>query len=380
MSDKDFDHVFKDQLGNLSSTPSELNWIGIESQLPQSTTGQKRNIWWVAVLLLLLIGTMATFWIGSATKEAGSLQSLNVHTHQLEFDALTVSRLLAHSAPQPALPKQTYIAEAPHEGVVSSYPYRDQQITSRPTGSMPPTAVQEDLARLRLAGIDQLPHDALMVLNPVFYNEQEKLQRHAVSGFRVGPIVQAQISQHSGGSLPIDQATLFPQAGVAYGMAFHYDFNERWGLELDAMISSAEGIQLRFDQAAFSPNREQQQFTATSNYLRFPLLIKYRQPVAKQQHSNPSVWNYQLGLQYGRVNWVNLDNAANLFMPEQFNTHELGYLAGISRDWYLGKNYLFTMGARGGVSHGLTPGTAQPITWQLGLHAQLNLLLPRQAK
>lgn len=378
MSDKDFDSVFKDRLGDLSSTPSELNWVGIESQLPKRKA-RATFFWWVPVAaVLVFLGIWSgTQWLKPSS--SATLQPLHTWDSQLQFAPGTVARLLAAKSTADRFnslnynPSLSSTTELPSTAASSS---RVAKVSSTP-------AVNEnahaDMSSMSSLSVDRLSTDRVMVINPVFYDEDEQLKHYAVSGFRVGPIVQAQLGQHAGGSLPVDHATLSMQPGIAYGMAFHYDFSPRWGIEVDALISSTEGTRVRFDHATQSPVMEQDVFAATTNYVRIPVLVKYRQPVANRTNGLPSIWNYQVGLQYGRMNWVNLDASADLFMPNQFNIHELGYVAGISRDWYLGKNYLFTLGARGSVSHAISSTTTpSALTWQLGIHAQLNLLLPQK--
>ncbi len=378
MSDKDFDSVFKDRLGDLSSTPSELNWVGIESQLPKRKA-RGAFFWWVPVAAVLVsLGIWGgAKWMTSSSSPA--LQSISTWDSQLQFSPNTVAQLLAANALNKPVNTRKNSSTKPTTTEMTATTGSSSGTLQAPA---PPAIVQPayaDLSRLSSLSVDRLSTDQVMVVNPVFYDEEEQLKRYAVSGFRVGPIVQAQLGQHAGGSLPVDHASLGMQPGMAYGMAFHYDFSPRWGIEVDALISSAEGTRVRFDHAAQSPVMEQDVFSATTNYVRIPVLVKYRQPVASRTNTLPSIWNYQVGLQYGRMNWVNLDGSADLFMPNQFNTHELGYVAGISRDWYLGRNYLFSLGARGSVSHALSSTTTpSALTWQLGIHAQLNLLLPQK--
>lgn len=394
LSNNDFDRVFRERLGDLSSTPSGLNWVNIEAQLgsrkPASTAWKR---WSLAALLLLITSAGAGGWWMYYQERARTQTLQQQLNHPSILDGLagntagiiseSGTNILAEASLMAGIVSSESSTHAANNVRTSNTATGSGKSTNSPTTQYPVPEKAETIGLASLAsnagGIE--PH-------PWFYLPDGSINETAIRGLRLGPVAQYGITGQSGGlqeSLSGEEGfSPKPAPGVAYGLALDYDFGARWGLELQWLVSSVEGQQYTFNRnTGFRSSPDGiEDFSTRLNYIRLPLAVKYRLPVAGNPANAPRVWNLMAGISYGRLNWVNLEEAPATLQPRHFNTNELGVLAGISHDWYLGRNYLATLGLRSGWSNNMA---SLPALWNTSTHhgsyyialqAKIQLLVP----
>jgi hypothetical protein len=394
LSNNDFDRVFRERLGDLSSTPSGLNWVNIEAQLgsrkPASTVWKR----WSLVALLLLIGGAGAGGWWMYYQERAQSESLR---HQLANPTFLDGHTRHTAGIVSGSGKQNIAAAGLMAADGQDVPATTTNRSVRTTGPASTTGISAATASFHYPVPDKAESIGLAALHtdvggiephPWFYLPDGRINETAMRGLRLGPVAQYGLTGHSGGlQEDISRQEGFkplPALGVSYGLALDYDFGARWGLELQWLVSSVEGQHYTFnpDNGFRSSPDGVDGFSTRLNYIRLPLAVKYRIPVAGNPAHAPRVWNLSAGLSYGRLNWVNLEEAPATLQPRHFNTNELGILAGISHDWYLGRNYLATLGLRSGWSNNMA---ALPAIWNtqthhgsyyVALQAKIQLLVP----
>ncbi len=388
VSDNNFDQHFRDQLGNLSSTPSDRNWMAIERQLPVAER-KKMNWWWVFPVVMMLGFTAGAIWYLDALEDRKEWQAAQLipggtFDATMRIDLPVFNRLVARQAA--GSPLYSFPVSGQRSVVAAMVPstQRNQQESGVFAPEPRTTASSENKPFGFL--MNSLQADVLSTspvkLNPIFYDTDRQLRPQAIAGLRIGPMAMAQLTGFSGSQVtqPFADKNYLPTltAGAAYGLALHYDMNSRWGITMEAIISSAEGQRFSYSPVANTMVPEQLSYQVATNYLRLPVMLKYRGEMLRNVSPNPVLWNLQAGMVYGRLNWVNLDDAGQLVMSRDINSHELGIALGASADWYIGKNYVWTVGARFSAADRLSgrqslSGVAG--SWQTGLYTQLNWLL-----
>ena len=394
LSNNDFDRVFRERLGDLSSTPSGLNWVNIETQLgtrkPASTMWKR---WSLVALLLLISGAGASGWwmYYQERVQSESLRHQMANPTFLDGHTGHTAGIISSSGQQNlseagliAINEQDASASMANRTVRKTRSASATEIsaTTEPYQyPVPDKAESIGLTALHTDGGGIEPH-------PWFYLPDGRINETALRGLRLGPVAQYGLIGHTGGQQEAiareEGFSPVPSMGVSYGLALDYDFGARWGLELQWLVSSVEGQQYRFEpNSGFRSSPDGvSEFHTRLNYVRLPLAVKYRIPVAGNPAHAPRVWNLSAGLSYGRLNWVNLEESPATLQPRHFNTNELGVLAGISHDWYLGRNYLATLGLRSGWSNNIS---AMPALWNTNTHhgsyyvalqAKIQLLVP----
>lgn len=362
--------------------------MAIERNLPVAER-KRMNWWWVFPVIMLLGFTTGAIWYLDALEERKEWQSAQLipggtFDAAMRIDLPVFNRLVAHQAAGSRL--YTFPVTTQRTSQAVSLPMADVVLQD---------GGQSERQAEQLAGADNKPFGFLMsslaaaelstspiVLNPIFYDTDRQLRPQAIAGLRIGPMAMAQLTGFTGKQVtqPFADKNYQPDltTGAAYGLALHYDFNSRWGVTLEAIISSAEGQRFGYRPVANTMVPEQLRYQVSANYLRLPLMLKYRGEMLRNVSPNPVLWNLHAGMVYGRLNWVNLDDAGQLVMTRDINSHELGIALGASADWYIGKNYVWTVGARFSAADRLSGRNSlggQTGSWQTGLYTQLNWLL-----
>ena len=158
---------------------------------------------------------------------------------------------------------------------------------------------------------------------------------------RIGFIGMAQSTFLSGSGISLYQADVAGRKQLkvraAYGLSGAFDFSRSFGVEVNLLISSSEG------QAFRSKGKKSD---LRSNYIRVPVMLKYRFLRAGSLHGLPEAFCLKAGIEYGRLNWVNMDEFSGYLQPAQFNPSEFRTVADLSYEKYLSPQHILTGGVR----------------------------------
>lgn len=165
------------------------------------------------------------------------------------------------------------------------------------------------------------------------------------------------------------------QFGKAYGLNIGYDYTDRWGIELEAQISE-QGQKYNMRQLT-----EDHDCIKDVNllYLKFPLMMKYKQTFINNYNSKPIALSFLFGPQIGFLLKKNVMMDGNeLKNTPEYNKTEFGIAGGFDFDLFMTRNLALTIGGRTGFASSFKKG--QPMSFQLGVTTQLNFRFPKKIK
>ncbi|HUM52002.1 MAG TPA: outer membrane beta-barrel protein [Chitinophagales bacterium] len=161
--------------------------------------------------------------------------------------------------------------------------------------------------------------------------------------------------------------------GKSYGLNIGYDYNDHWGIELEAQY--AEQGQ-KYSETSVSMNAIKE---INLNYLKFPLMVKYKQSFINNYNSKPIVMSFLFGPQMGfLLKKETLLNKQSIPCNQGYSKVETGLAAGIDFDLYMMRYMYLTIGARTGFGTSFKKGV--PVSYQLGITTQFNFRIPKKIK
>jgi len=210
-------------------------------------------------------------------------------------------------------------------------------------------------------------------------SKKQKKPFNIGKGFYMGPTFGMNYNFMS--KAPIDKDADFsslqyrPHFGSSFGLSFGYDFSTRFGVVVDWIYSSDEGQ--RFAQVVDGSPTE---LSIELDYMKFPVLLKYKHSFLSEHGKNPIVLNFTGGFHYSLLRSRNtFINGELAYFDQQHNQHQWGVLGGAEVDIYATKQLFFTIGARAGFNAGTEgfprmkgPDGSNPIAFQSGAFARLN--------
>lgn len=160
--------------------------------------------------------------------------------------------------------------------------------------------------------------------------------------------------------------------GKAYGLNIGYDFKDHWGIESE--IQYIEQGQKYSERNNFGLSTK----SVNLNYVKAPILVKYKHSFINSYNSKPIVFSVLFGPQFSYLfkKEVLLNNQS--VPSNSYNKVEGGILAGIDFDLYMTRFMYLTIGARTGFGTSFKKGT--PCSYQLGVTTQFNFRIPKKIK
>lgn len=328
------DDVFKDRLKDFEAEPSDLSWIGIETQLPTGSflAAPLRVIAGVAAsVAVVTFGVIAGTQLNEATRSGlAANEAPAVNSSQLTRPLLSAT---PEVLPAADFTVASFVQPTTTSNFVASTRNERRELVSA-------EALDRNEAEPISLGDQAAPLTQVRHVKPISVDE-------ATKGFHVG--VQAGANntwlftptQHNG-----TVAEYQPAMGGSYGISAGYDFSSRAGVEVSVIASSSEGQNYSVVTEA-GPVRA----NAKVNYTRIPVVYKHRFAKHSGLLNTTVSTNYLIGLQYGRLNWVNVDQELAFIEQDDFNQQELGVTIGAEMDIYFAKNYMLTVGARAAVNN-----------------------------
>ncbi len=136
-------------------------------------------------------------------------------------------------------------------------------------------------------------------------------------------------------------------AGLAYGLLAGYDFNNKFGLQIEYHLVSqlAQRYEISSQYAA-------QTGSLRFNYNHIPLLFKFKWHPLKGVEQKPVVMDYIVGVQYGWLKSTTTPNFVYTTIPgsdyinQQVNLTEWDLVAAVNYDLYLNDRFFISMGGR----------------------------------
>ena len=161
--------------------------------------------------------------------------------------------------------------------------------------------------------------------------------------------------------------------GKSYGLNIGYDYNDHWGIQLEAQYSE-QGQ--KYTESSVSMNATKE---INLNYLKFPLMVKYKQSFINNYNSKPIVMSFLFGPQMGfLLQKETLLNKQSIPTNQGYSKVETGLAAGIDFDLYMMRYMYLTIGARTGFGTSFKKGV--PVSYQLGITTQFNFRVPKKIK
>jgi hypothetical protein len=209
--------------------------------------------------------------------------------------------------------------------------------------------------------------------------DKRRQDMKSMKGFFMGPGFGMNYNLMS--KAPIDRDADFsslsyrPHFGSTFGLTFGYDFSSRLGFMMDWVYSSDEGQ--RFAQVV---DGEPVNLSIELDYMKFPVVLKYKHRFLSQTGKNPVTLNFVGGFHYSVLRSRNtFVNGELSYFDQKHNQHQWGLVAGTEVDIYAGRQLFFTLGARMGFNAG-TEGFPRmkgaegnnPLAFQTGAFARLN--------
>jgi opacity protein-like surface antigen len=404
-SNNSIDRLFAEKLKGFEAVPNQHNWMSIEASLAARSLWKYRVIKRWALfgsVALLFIGANVFMWQKTMNSGLDSFDTgwylpdyqtviaeTDVNPDYLALPAfITNPKAIADELPEihepvnnemlvvnDVKPVKDVSVDVSHEALIADYTAENLQ-RAYPSKVLIATGYTVESPETK---------GNSLITN--FYIEDNQLQEARLSGVHFGPTIMAQYTWLGNKNLDRITNRYGYNAGVAggsaYGLNVGYDFNSKLGIQADIIFSSIEGADYTYS--------GKNNFRAMSdvpgklrlNYTRIPVMVKVRMSKLVQPLQTASVLSYMIGLEYGRLNWVNLDESMPYIPTENFNKQEWGLMMGMEYDIYLGKNYALTIGARGRMSTKLSDfpmilsnDFQTPHTFGIGVNARLNFVIP----
>lgn len=365
--ERPFDDQFKDQLSNYEEQPTDLSWIAVSSHLDAQRARRKRNNF-IALATVMLLG--AGGYLGwNATQDMAYGDQLRA-AHHAQFPVPSIERDMHRSSATQLPLASAGSAVTDGQEASASLEAVAHGVHEMEQSSMHHVPFNSKLSTLgassAFTGNMELPEGGPFIL------EDGTIRESAFKGFKVGLMGGVQHTSLHGHAIDNYMADrqISKVGGMRplFGIAARYDFSRTFGLETNLIISSEEG-QL-FDLEGATRN-------LSLNFIRIPVMASYQFAKIGQSGKYPNAVKVMAGLQYGRLNWVNLDDFGSDLQPDNFNTNELGLAAGVAYDQYFSEDYLLTAGLRGSVNnhYAVFPNVfnaQKMVSYNLGAYVQLN--------
>ena len=363
-SDHSFDRAFREKMQGVERMPSELPWIGISAALDQMRRKRRRKWLLGMTSVTALLALLLLYNPFSQDNTAAGYSWMNQFSG---LPGLAIPTMQSHPAPE----NQSFVADrnivtaAQSSSAGSQLKKRGKQsrgvvVANVTEKRKQPSASSGDVKQGKNSFPGQIPpamgmpaylsgiYPSAIPREENIFPEQKSfvlpdgsLDPLSFRMLRIGFIGMAQST--SLGSTGIDHY-LADAAGskrlkvrAAYGLSAALDFSRSFGVEVNLLISSSEG-------QAFQANGSRPDLR--SNYIRVPLMLKYRFLRAGALHGLPEAFCLKAGVEYGRLNWVNMDEFSGFLQPAQFNPSEFGAVADFSYEKYLSPQHILTGGVR----------------------------------
>ncbi|MFN8284207.1 MAG: outer membrane beta-barrel protein [Chitinophagales bacterium] len=161
--------------------------------------------------------------------------------------------------------------------------------------------------------------------------------------------------------------------GKSYGLNIGYDYTDHWGIELEAQYAE-QGQKYTETSVNMNSTRE-----VNLNYLKFPLMVKYKQSFINNYNSKPIVMSFLFGPQMGfLLKKETLLNGKPTECKQGYSKVETGLAVGLDFDLYMMRYMYLTIGARTGFGTSFKKGV--PVSYQLGITTQFNFRIPKKIK
>lgn len=395
----DFENSIKSKLDAIDKSPSPLVWYGIEANLPRSI-----SLWNISVKAILVASTFLllggiSIWLSSSAGINGFVN--NSEQGNLAQGSQSIVSL-ANALPKHSLNELSNIEEIDWEATrqmrqVFSQTYSsdekgleqislNDQIPEKPIDNTDWEAIRGTSAinsDTHMSSLEGKEDDDLLWANiNNLHSAPNELKWRKVdseiTGFHVGPIVGLNnswlINKDLDNLRSRERFGYNLKFGFSYGFSAGFDFTPKSGIQIDWIVQSNEGQSFEVFNETGSFRRN-----VHLNFLRVPVLYKYRMSRLTPINAAPMVINYIFGIQYGRLNWVNIDPDLDFIKAKDFNEHEWGVVLGLEYDFYVGKNYFVTLGGRGSINTNLNSfpllidsENDRPVNCFIGITSRIN--------
>jgi len=163
--------------------------------------------------------------------------------------------------------------------------------------------------------------------------------------------------------------------GTSWGLHAAYQFSLHSSIDAEILLNAKEGQKYAYLTPTGRVNK-----TANLEYMRIPLMYRYRMSSPYSfSRKIPATVSYLVGLQYARLNQIDIDPNIQFLNPHDFNTNEWGLVLGMEYDFYLSHHYSLTLGSRASISRSvqsfpffMSQESPAPNNAYLGLTARFN--------
>jgi|GEM_PF-5907530 len=203
-------------------------------------------------------------------------------------------------------------------------------------------------------------------------------------GFYIGPLAgyhYTAMTKAAREGVNVSQMNHKATFGSFYGITIGYMFNSRWSLSAEWMYSSTEGQ--RFTETI--GNQSTQKYMDL-DYMKFPVVVRYRQQFISGASKIPVTLNFIGGIQYSRLRSKNtfINNELSYF-DIYHNKHQWGLLTGTELDFHATNRIFFTLGSRIGFNANANTfprlrgnNGVDPVSMQIGVYAKINYRIIRK--
>jgi len=369
-----FDKHFRERLRNSEVEPSANLWDKIGYRLDQEREKIKYNHWYYALLILLVPLAIANIYTNYDLEDYHS--SLKEQEHRSiqgsgdnELASLNNSLFPFPKGCSYPTDNDCDETESPLDQInqINRLTPIFSDVSIEDKNAL--TQLIEDNNSVLLAGATASIEKGLTVaeleslvnnirainINPWDIDDQKELFKNplsAVRGFHIGVDFGSHrnwfvFRQDALNPMIISDVEIQqPKYGTQYGVSLGYDFSHKFGMEIEGIFRSAQGI--RFQEIRYNGklviNAE-----LDLDYMHFPVIFKYKWSKISSRTYNPRVLNLLAGLQYSRLKTVDyISDWSDFEVPEDmFNKNELGITFGLEYDFFLHKNFYISFGARG---------------------------------
>lgn len=385
MENNNLDKLFKDALAEHSVLPKANLWAKIEADLPQPQKVVFFNGWIkygiaAAVGGLIAVGSLLFLQNDESPKKMLSATKSLINNQSTKEANVSVgdNNLIENSKTNEVksenvfsnnistvLPKNKLEIEktlSNNNAVVSSEP---KGLILKSTENNILTAsnnkVSMDLMRFfkptLIANIENEYNRVLKgkVSDNIYIDNMLKRQLYFVKGFHIGvkgEFNNTWILVNQPSSITKAQSTQINykiDAGLAYGFLAGYDFNNKFGLQIEYHLVSQ--MAQRYE-VTTQYSIQDKTTRLKLNYSHIPLLFKFKWHPLKGVEQKPVVMNYMIGIQYGWLNSKDLteivptnEPGAN-YIKKQVNLTEWDLVGGVNYDIYLNESFFLSMGGR----------------------------------
>jgi hypothetical protein len=386
MENNNIDKIFKDALADHSVQPKANLWAKIEADLPQP----KKVVFfsgWVKYGMaaafggLIAVGSLLFLQNNETPKRIAS--ALKISTQKSNNSNTEVAAKLGNQAidiPQEHIDKSTNTSSlsnalASHikkENLEKSVANNAALISNSPKGLIVnPTAnnilsasnnkLSADLIGffkpLLISNIENEYNRVIKgkVTDNIYIDDLLKKQLYFVKGFHIGvkgEFNNTWILVNQPSSITKAQSTQINykiDAGLAYGLMAGYDFNNKFGLQIEYHLVSQ--MAQRYE-VTTQYSIQDKTTRLKLNYSHIPLLFKFKWHPLKGVEQKPVVMNYIIGIQYGWLKSKDLTEVVAVnepganYIKKQVSLTEWDLVGGVNYDIYLNESFFVSMGGR----------------------------------